>query len=146
MLVLCIFSLSLSLSLIYFNVLVGHVGERFSEVLKKDTEKTSSGNQDQSLFVDNVDLLGDQESRHTSGSSNITSLGNERVTGKRIEETVGLLLGFLYKVLNNGFLIWACSFFFFYWVVSIYTFSLGGESTNTIKFVLVSYLYIVCLE
>lgn len=83
------------LNTLYFNMLVGHVGERFSEVLDKDTKKTGRGDQDQGLFVNDINFLGDQKSRQTSGSSNITSLGNNGVTGKRIEETVGLLLGFL---------------------------------------------------
>jgi hypothetical protein len=81
--------------IIYFNVFVGHVGERFSEVLQKDTEETSGSNQNQSFFVQYVDFLGDQESRQTSGGSNVTSLGNDGITGKGINETVSLLLGIL---------------------------------------------------
>jgi hypothetical protein len=79
---------------------IGHVGERFSEVLQENTEKTSRSDQDQGLFVQNVDFLGDQESGQTSSSSNITSLGDDGVTGKRINEAVGLLLGFLYDFDN----------------------------------------------
>lgn len=83
---------------IYVNVFVGHVGEGFSEVLQEDTEKSGGGDQDKGFFVQDIDLLGDQEGRDTGESSNITSLGNNRVTGKRVNETVGLLLGFLYSL------------------------------------------------
>jgi hypothetical protein len=77
-------------------VFIGHVGERFSEVLQEDTEKTSRSDQNQSFFVQNVDFLGDQESGQTSSSSNITSLGDDGVTGKRVNEAIGLLLRLLY--------------------------------------------------
>jgi hypothetical protein len=76
-------------------VFVSHVGEGFSEILQEDTKKTSRGNQNQSFFVQNVDFLGDQESGQTSGSGNVTGLGDDGVTGKRIDEAVSLFLGLL---------------------------------------------------
>lgn len=81
---------------IYLNVIVGHVVERFSEVLYKHSQKSGRRNQDQGFFVEDIDFLRDHEGSETGTQGNETSLGNERVTGERIDDTVGLFLGFSY--------------------------------------------------
>jgi hypothetical protein len=74
----------------------GHVVVRLLEVLEQKTQKTTGGKQHQGFFVKDVDFLGNQKGKRTSGQGDEASLGNEVVAGKSIDDAVGLFLGLFY--------------------------------------------------
>lgn len=75
------------------NVLAGHVVVGFAEVLEQDGQETTGGDKDKSFFVEDIDFLGNEESGETGAESDETSLGDERVAGKRVNDAGSLLLG-----------------------------------------------------
>lgn len=77
----------------YVDVIVGHVVVGLAKVLEEDTEKTGRGDQDKGLLVEDVNLLGDEESGETSTEGEETGLGNERVARERVNDAGSLLLG-----------------------------------------------------
>ena len=87
---------------VYLDVLVGHVGVGLTKVLQQNTEQTGGGDQDQSFLVQDVNLLGDQGGSSATTNGQVSGLGGDRVTGKRVKNR-RLLGGYCVIRLNTAF-------------------------------------------
>lgn len=80
----------------YVDVLISHVVVGLPEVLEQSASKTTEGNKDKSFLVEYIDFLGNEEGGQTSTESNISGLGDKRVTGQRVNNASSFLLGLNY--------------------------------------------------
>ena len=76
--------------------------------LDDTAEGGSESQEDQGLLVEDVDLLGDQVGGSASNGGDVSSLGDQRVTGEGVNDALGLGLG--------GDLLLCCFFFVCYWM------------------------------
>lgn len=80
----------------YVDVLISHVVVGLPEVLEQSASKTTEGNKDKSFLVEYIDFLRNEEGGQTSTESNISGLGDKRVTGQRVNNASSFLLGLNY--------------------------------------------------
>jgi hypothetical protein len=86
-------------------VLISHAVVRLLQVFEQSSGKTTECNKNKSFLVENIDLLGDEEGGQTGTKGDIASLGDKGVSGQRVNNASGLLLGLnYYEIMVSKFM------------------------------------------